>query len=105
MTGTGYASENYGQWGAMPVMVFLVLTLIGGCAGSTACGMKIFRVQVALKTVTQHVRRLAYPHGVFRDALQWTPGGWLGCLGCDELHLPLFPADRCVGGRADGYGP
>jgi trk system potassium uptake protein TrkH len=65
MTGTGYASENYGQWGAMPVMVFLVLTLIGGCAGSTACGMKIFRVQVALKTVTQHVRRLAYPHGVF----------------------------------------
>lgn len=65
MTGTGYASENYGQWGAMPVMVFLVLTLIGGCAGSTACGMKIFRVQVALKTVSQHVRRLAYPHGVF----------------------------------------
>lgn len=65
MTGTGYASEDYGLWGAMPVTIFLVLTLIGGCAGSTACGMKVFRVQVALKTVTQHVRRLAYPHGVF----------------------------------------
>ena len=65
MTGTGYASEDYGLWGAMPVTVFLVLTLIGGCAGSTACGMKVFRVQVALKTVSQHVRRLAYPHGVF----------------------------------------
>lgn len=65
MTGTGYASEDYGQWGAMPISIFLVLTLIGGCAGSTACGMKIFRVQVALKTVSQHVRRLAYPHGVF----------------------------------------
>lgn len=65
MTGTGYASADYGSWGSMPVVAFLILTLIGGCAGSTACGMKIFRVQVALKTVGQHIRRLAYPNGVF----------------------------------------
>ncbi|MBV6656267.1 MAG: TrkH family potassium uptake protein [Devosiaceae bacterium] len=65
MTGTGYASADYGAWGPLAITVFLTLTLIGGCAGSTACGMKVFRVQVALKTVSQHVRRLAYPHGVF----------------------------------------
>jgi len=65
MTGTGYASEDYGQWGGLAPTTFLILTLIGGCAGSTACGMKIFRVQVAIKTVAQHIRRLAYPHGVF----------------------------------------
>lgn len=65
MTGTGFASEDYNGWGGYPAVVFILLTLIGGCAGSTACGMKVFRLQIALKTVTQHIRRLAFPHGVF----------------------------------------
>ena len=65
MTGTGFASEDYGQWGGMAPTMFLILTLIGGCSSSTSCGMKVFRVQVAMKTVAQHIRRLTFPHGVF----------------------------------------
>ena len=42
MTGTGYASVHYGEWGALPILIFLTLTFIGGCAGSTSCGIKSF---------------------------------------------------------------
>ena len=65
MTGTGYANTDYGSWGSFPTGLFFVIMFIGGCAGSTSCGIKIFRVQVLLSAVRQHLSRLAYPNGVF----------------------------------------
>ena len=46
MSGTGYASADYMLWGAPMVAVFFFIGLIGGCAGSTACSVKIFRYQI-----------------------------------------------------------
>ena len=46
LTGTGYVTENYSSWGNFPLFFFLILMFIGGCAGSTTCGIKIFRVQI-----------------------------------------------------------
>ena len=40
LTGTGYVTTNYSDWGGFPLIFFLILMFIGGCAGSTACGLK-----------------------------------------------------------------
>lgn len=65
LTGTGYASADYGAWGAFPVTLFFLIGLIGGCAGSTSCSIKVFRFQVLLASVTTQIRRLHSPSGVF----------------------------------------
>lgn len=65
LTGTGYASSDYGQWGNFATCLLFIVLFIGGCAGSTSCGLKIFRVQVVLKSLRRQVQELAYPNGVF----------------------------------------
>ncbi len=65
LTGTGYATAAYDLWGGFAVGFFFCLMFIGGCAGSTSCGLKIFRFQVALAAMRLYARRLAHPHGVF----------------------------------------
>jgi len=65
MTGTGYTTTNYSVWGPAANAFFFGIMFIGGCAGSTSCGIKIFRFQVLFETVRQHIRRIFYPHGIF----------------------------------------
>ena len=65
ITGTGYASSDYGQWGNFAICLLFIVLFIGGCAGSTSCGLKVFRVQVVLKSLRRQVQELAYPNGVF----------------------------------------
>jgi trk system potassium uptake protein TrkH len=65
LTGTGYTTVDFGLWGGFPVMLLLCLMFVGGCAGSTTCGIKIFRFQVLYATTSAQVRRLLLPHGVF----------------------------------------
>ncbi len=65
ITGTGYATIDYGLWGAFPVTLFFFVMLIGGCAGSTSCGIKVFRFQILYVTGLTQMRRLLQPHGVF----------------------------------------
>jgi trk system potassium uptake protein TrkH len=65
VTGTGYATTDYGQWGPFAVVFFFCIMFIGGCAGSTSCGIKIFRFQVILEMLRVHLQRILYPHGVF----------------------------------------
>ena len=65
MTGTGYATEGFDKWGPFPVAVFFLLMFVGGCAGSTTCGIKIFRFQVAYAVGRAQVSRLVQPRGVF----------------------------------------
>lgn len=65
LTGTGYASTNYSAWGAFSTTLFFVVMFIGGCAGSTSCGIKIFRFQVLFSALGQVFRQILRPHGVF----------------------------------------
>ncbi|OIQ27097.1 MAG: potassium transporter TrkH [Alphaproteobacteria bacterium MedPE-SWcel] len=65
MSGTGYASVDYMQWGSFLIMIFFFIGLIGGCAGSTACSVKIFRYQLLFASVRVQVQRIRSPHGVF----------------------------------------
>ena len=65
ITGTGYATADYGAWGSFGLMIFFFLMFVGGCAGSTTCGVKIFRFQVLYATAVTQIRRLLEPHGVY----------------------------------------
>lgn len=65
MSGTGYASTDYMKWGSFLVMLFFFVGLIGGCAGSTACSVKIFRYQLLFASIRVQVQRIRSPHGVF----------------------------------------
>ena len=65
MTGTGYANTDYTPWGAFPTTLLFLVTFIGGCTGSTSCGVKIMRWQVMILALKQHIKRVAYPNGIF----------------------------------------
>lgn len=65
ITGTGFATADYGLWGPFPLTVFFFLMFVGGCAGSTSCGVKVFRLQVLYATTKVHFARLLHPSGVF----------------------------------------
>lgn len=72
-TGTGYASTDYGLWGPHAVAFFFIIMFVGGCAGSTSCGIKIFRFQVLFEAVRQHIAQVMYPNGVFRAHFNGKP--------------------------------
>ncbi len=65
ITGTGYATADYFRWGAFAVPIFFFMMFIGGCAGSTSCGIKIFRFQVLAAAARTQIHTLLQPHGVF----------------------------------------
>ena len=65
ITGTGYATTDFSQWGGFALAAFFLFMFIGGCAGSTSCGIKVFRFQVLYATARVQMSRLTQPHGVF----------------------------------------
>ncbi len=64
LSGTGYATDDFGLWGKFSLVFFLLLMFIGGCAGSTACGIKIFRLQMLLIFLKNQIKRLISPNSV-----------------------------------------
>jgi len=64
LSGTGYVTDDFGLWGKFSLIFFLILMFIGGCAGSTACGIKIFRLQMLLIFLKNQVKKLISPNSV-----------------------------------------
>jgi trk system potassium uptake protein TrkH len=65
ITGTGYTTSQFDTWGSFSMPIFLIIMVIGGCAGSTTCGIKIFRFQVLLAATRRQLKHIVRPHGVF----------------------------------------
>ena len=65
LTGTGYVNAQFDNWGGFPLILFLILMFIGGCAGSTTCGIKIFRLQILYSFISNQLKRIIYPKGIF----------------------------------------
>jgi trk system potassium uptake protein TrkH len=65
LSGTGYVSNDFSLWGKFPLIFFLFLMFVGGCAGSTACGIKIFRFQLLFLFLNNQIKKLIYPNNVF----------------------------------------
>lgn len=66
MTGTGYATAPYDGWGEPIVMIFLITIFLGGCAGSAACGIKMFRLEISFRAVLAHAQQMVSPNRVVR---------------------------------------
>tara|TARA_X000001036_G_scaffold268598_1_gene249302 strand:+ start:684 stop:2132 length:1449 start_codon:yes stop_codon:yes gene_type:complete len=64
ISGTGYVSTNFENWGNYASVLFLILMFIGGCAGSTTGGLKVFRFQILFKYISLHLKRMLKPHAV-----------------------------------------
>ncbi|MGX9351779.1 TrkH family potassium uptake protein [Shimia sp. W99] len=70
ISGTGYASVDYMNWGGFIITMFFFIGLIGGCAGSTACSVKIFRYQLLFSAIKVQLRKIQHPSGVFTTRYQ-----------------------------------
>lgn len=66
MTTTGFASANYNVWGEFMLILFFMLTVVGGCTGSTTGGIKIFRFQILYIIAKYQIFKLIQPHGIYR---------------------------------------
>ncbi|GGA62821.1 TrkH family potassium uptake protein [Pelagibacterium lentulum] len=65
ITGSGFGIADFSAWGTFSIALFFILMFIGGCTGSTSCGIKIFRFQVLARDLYQHVRQIVYPSIVY----------------------------------------
>lgn len=65
LTGTGFFTHDHIIWSSMLHNAFFFLILLGGCAGSTTAGIKIFRLQILYAIIIVQVKKLIYPNGVF----------------------------------------
>jgi len=64
LTTTGYATADYSQWPALSQGIIFLLMFIGGCAGSTAGGMKNVRWLILFKTGVRQIAKLVHPKAV-----------------------------------------
>ena len=65
ITGTGYVNDQFDNWGSFTIVLFLILMFIGGCAGSTTCGIKVFRFQILYLFIKNQIKQIIYPKGIF----------------------------------------
>ena len=65
MTTTGYATADFGSWVPGVQILAVGLMFLGGMAGSTAGGVKTFRIAVLTKAASADLRRIIHPRGVF----------------------------------------
>mmetsp|Transcript_23753 Transcript_23753/g.42601 ORF Transcript_23753/g.42601 Transcript_23753/m.42601 type:complete len:483 (-) Transcript_23753:1638-3086(-) len=75
LTGTGFANADYMQWGSFAIAVLFFTGLIGGCAGSTACSIKVFRYQLLFASIRAQLQKTRSPHGIFTPRYAGRPVG------------------------------
>ena len=64
VTGTGYGTADFSQWGGFATTLLLILMFMGGCAGSTTCGLRMARIQVLIANAKTQILKLLTPHAV-----------------------------------------
>jgi trk system potassium uptake protein TrkH len=64
-TTTGYTTSNFSLWPSVAPILLLFAAFAGGCAGSTAGGIKMIRVLLIYLQGIREIRRLIHPQGVF----------------------------------------
>ncbi len=64
ITTTGFCTADYNLWPELSKSVLLAIMVVGACAGSTGGGIKVSRLVILLKSVTQEIKRLHPPKAV-----------------------------------------
>ncbi|MHA7775649.1 TrkH family potassium uptake protein [Roseibium sp. M-1] len=67
---TGYAANDYLQFGPAVIAIFFVLTFFGGCSGSTSGGFKMFRIAILVSHIRCLLRRMIRPHRIVEARYQ-----------------------------------
>ncbi len=74
-TTTGFATTDFSSWPTVLPFMLILTAFAGGCAGSTAGGMKIIRVLLIFKQGHREIKRLVHPNAVFTVKLSNKPVG------------------------------
>ncbi len=119
LTTSGFASTDFNLWGTFSMMILFILMLVGGCTGSTAGGIKIFRYQVLFSTAATHMQQMRHPHGIFLPRYNGKPipdgifasvftliALYVFCFGLLSLGLAFYDLDliTCLSGAATALG-
>jgi len=64
ITGTGFGTSDFNNWGGFPTAILLICMFVGGCAGSTTCGLRMARIQVLVGNAKAQISKLIRPHAV-----------------------------------------
>ncbi|NLW56103.1 MAG: TrkH family potassium uptake protein [Firmicutes bacterium] len=73
ITTTGFSSDNFAAWPTFAQGILFILMFFGGCAGSTAGGIKIARLIVLFKYATRLVQKTIHPRQVFQTKVEHSP--------------------------------
>ena len=66
ITGTGYSTSDFSEWGSFAIALLFIFMFIGGCTGSSTGGIKIFRLQILFSVITQQIKKIIKPHQVLK---------------------------------------
>ena len=70
ITTTGYATVDFGQWPVFSKTVLVLLMFVGGCAGSTAGGLKVTRIVTLAKAAVMDMRKMLHPNAVINVRME-----------------------------------
>jgi len=75
LTTTGYSTVDLRTWGDAPRTLLILLMIIGGMAGSTAGGIKLYRMMILFKSLIWNIQGYFLPHNVIRENIVVRPDG------------------------------
>jgi trk system potassium uptake protein len=107
MSSTGFGSGSFSTWGGPMLVVAFVIGVIGACSGSSAAGLSVFRVQLAIAAVRSDLQRIAHPSRIepirydgrrvepdVIDALILFVAGFIVILGLASIGITLTGVDQ-----------
>jgi trk system potassium uptake protein len=127
MSSTGFFSGSFPTWGGFMLIVAFVIGVIGACSGSSAAGLSVFRVQVAMAALRREVRRISNPSSIdpikyegrtvgddVLNALIMFIAGYIVILGVMSVAMTMLGVDTVsalfavwtsLGNIGYGFGP
>jgi trk system potassium uptake protein len=127
MSSTGFFSGSFPNWGGFMLVVAFVLGVVGACSGSSAAGLSVFRVQLAMAVLRRQVRQIVMPSAVdpvkydgrtvdtdVINALIMFISGYILILGVLSVAMTLLGVDlesaifavwTALGNIGYGFGP
>ena len=127
MSSTGFFTGSFPAWGGVMLVVAFVVGTIGACSGSSAAGLSVFRVQVAMAVLRRQIRQIANPSAVdpvkyegrtveedVINALIMFISGYIVILGVltvamtltgVDIESALFGVWQALGNIGYGFGP
>lgn len=64
LSSTGLVEPDFYDWGAIPVVLLVIMMVMGACAGSTSGGAKIDRFVVLFKFIKNEFHKLMHPNAI-----------------------------------------